>query len=80
MKREEEDLEELYPSATEKEEVPCQSDSDSDLDLEEEMTQRGNARWSLKDLSKFHGKRDGIEQVRDFNPEGNDVGNLIECR
>ena len=61
------------------------------------MAQRGNGRWSLKDLPQFHGKRDGIEhpsthlmefedaleamgiQVRDFNPEANDVGNLIEC-
>ena len=23
--------------------------------------QRGNGRWSLKDLPQFHGKRDGIE-------------------
>ena len=58
---EEEDLEELYHSPTE-EEVTSQSESDSDLDIEEEeMAQRGNGRWSLKDLPQFHGKRDGIE-------------------
>ena len=39
-----------------------QLESDSDLDIEEEeMAQRGNGRWSLKDLPQFHGKRDGIE-------------------
>ena len=99
-------MEELYYSPTEEEDQRSgsisqsdQSDLDSDLDsdIEEgEMAQRGNGKWSLKDLPQFHGKRDGIEhpgthlmefedalkamgiQVRDFNPEANDVENVIE--
>ena len=66
---EEEDLEELYHSQTEEEDQRSesidqsdQSDLDLDSDIEErEMAQRGNGRWSLKDLPQFHGKRDGIE-------------------
>ena len=39
-----------------------ESDLDLDSDLEENMVQnRGNGRWSLKDLPQFHGKRDGLE-------------------
>ena len=39
-----------------------ESDLDSDSDSEENMAQnRGNGRWSLKDLPQFHGKRNEIE-------------------
>ena len=53
-------------SEEEEEESDILSESDLDLDseLEEEenMAQnRGNGRWSLKDLPQFHGKRDGLE-------------------
>ena len=43
--------------------ILSESDLDLDSDLEEEnMAQnRGNGRWSLKDLPQFHGKRDGLE-------------------
>ena len=27
---------------------------------------RGNGRWSLKDLPQFHGKRDGLEHPYSF--------------
>ena len=50
-------------SEVEEEEGDILSESDLDSDLEEEnMAQnRGNGRWSLKDLPQFHGKRDGLE-------------------
>ena len=42
--------------------IPSESDLDLDSDLEENTAQnRGNGRWSLKDLPQFHGKRDGLE-------------------
>ena len=61
-----EDLEELYHSPTEEEDQRSGSISQSDQsdlhsDIEGEMAQRGNGRWSLKDLPQFHGKRDSIE-------------------
>ena len=47
----------------EESDILSESDLDLDSDLEEEnMAQnRGNGRWSLKDLPQFHGKRDGLE-------------------
>ena len=37
-------------------------DPETSSDEEDEMNgQRNNSKWSLKDLSQFHGKRDGIE-------------------
>ena len=50
-------------SEVEEEEGDILSELDLDSDLEEEnMAQnRGNGRWSLKDLPQFHGKRDGLE-------------------
>ena len=56
-----------YIQSEEEEEGDILSESDLDLDLdsdleEENMAQnRGNGRWSLKDLPQFHGKRDGLE-------------------
>ena len=43
--------------------ILSESDLDLDSDLEEEnmVQNRGNGRWSLKDLPQFHGKRDGLE-------------------
>ena len=50
-------------SEKEEEESDISNQSDFDSDSEEEnMAQgRANGRWSLKDLPKFHGERDGIE-------------------
>ena len=36
-------------------------DLNSDLEEENMAQNRGNGRWSLKDLPQFHGKRDGLE-------------------
>ena len=46
----------------EESDILSESDLDLDSDLEENMAQnKGNGRWSLKDLPQFHGKRDGLE-------------------